>query len=307
VLIEEVIVYGVVTGGMLALLALGFTLIYGVAEVVNMAHGALFMIGAYIYWFLTASDFPGLSLEPIQLNPILAIIIAAILTAIIGMIIYKLVISPVIDDLIAALVATVGVIIILQETMIIQFKANRWPVAALTEPGFVTVLGVKVLYSQLLAVGVSLCIFAVLWIFINKSKIGSSMRAVAQDREVAMLMGINTERLYMLTMAISASIAAIAGVLYTASTSGFAYPHMWDTPLYLSFAIVILGGLGSVKGTLLGAFIIAFTEKIFIVTMTGLGVSGADYLRSVVAMAVMVAVLLLRPKGLFGKRVEMEE
>jgi len=301
------VIYGLVTGGMLALLALGFTLIYGVAEVVNMAHGALFMVGAYIYWFFTASDFPGLSLEPIQLNPILAIIIAAILTAIIGMIVYRLVISPVIDDLIAALVATVGVVIILQETMIIQFKANRWPVPALTEAGFVNVLGVKVLYSRLLAVGVSLCIFAVLWIFINKSKIGSSMRAVAQDREVAMLMGINTERLYMLTMAISASIAAIAGVLYTASTTGFAYPHMWDRPLYLSFAIVILGGLGSVKGTLLGAFIIAFTEKIFIVAMTGLGVSGAEFLRSVIAMAVMVAVLLLRPKGLFGKRVEMEE
>jgi len=306
-LIEEVVIYGLVTGGMLALLALGFTLIYGVAEVVNMAHGALFMIGAYIYWILTASDFPGLTLEPIQLNPILAIIIAAILTAIIGMIIYKLVISPVINDLIAALVATVGVIIILQEAMIIQFKANRWPVASLTEAGFVDVLGVKVLYSRVLAVGVSLCIFAVLWIFINKSKIGSSMRAAAQDREVAMLMGINTERLYMFTMAISASIAAIAGVLYTASTTGFAYPHMWDRPLYLSFAIVILGGLGSVKGTLVGAFIIAFTEKIFIVIMTGLGISGAEFLRSVIAMAVMVTVLLLRPKGLFGKRIEMEE
>jgi branched-chain amino acid transport system permease protein len=271
-----------------------------------MAHGALFMLGAYVYWILTASEFHGLPLEPIQLHPVLAIIIAAILTAIAGMIIYKLTISPVVEDLIAVLVVTVGVVIILQETIIIEFSSKRWPVVSFTK-GFTTFLGVKVTYSELLAFAVSLCIFTVLWIFITKSKIGSTMRAVAQDREVAMLMGINTDRLYTLTMAISASIAALAGVLITASTSGFAYPHMWDTPLYMSFAIVILGGLGSIKGTFIGAFIVGFAENAFIFIMSALGISGAEFLKGVVAVTVMVLVLLIRPKGLFGKRVEMED
>jgi len=291
---------------MLALLALGFTLIYGVAEVVNMTHGALYMVGAYTYWILTAKEFPGLPLEPIQLHPGLALILAVVLTAILGVIVYKLTISPVIEDLIAVLVVTVGVVIVIQETLIIEFSAKRWPVVPFTR-GLTTIFGVKVTHSELLAFATSLCIFSVLWIFINKSKIGSTMRAVAQDREVAMLMGVNTDRLYMFTMAISASIAAIAGVLITASRSGFAYPHMWDTPLYMSFAIVILGGLGSIKGTIIGAFIVGFAENAFIFIMAGLGVSGAEFLRGVIAMAVMVTVLLLRPKGLFGKRVEMEE
>lgn len=294
---------------MLALLAIGFTLIYGVTGVINMAHGALFMVGAYIFWFLTAPNFPGLRYEPIALDPGLAFILAVILTGIIGAVIYRLIIHSVIEDVAAVLVATVGLLIIIQELIItwpLEFGSYRWPVVPLME-GFATILGVKVTYSQLLAFAVSLLLFGGLWMFISKTKIGKAMRAVAQDREMAMLTGINTERLYMLTMGISSSFAAIAGILITASTTGFAYPHMWDRPLYLSFAIVILGGLGSIKGTLVGAFIIGFAENAFIFILVELGWGGVEFLRGVVALVAMVTVLLLRPKGLFGKRIEMEE
>ena len=128
------------------------------------------------------------------------------------------------------------------------------------------------------------------------------MRAVAQDREMGMLMGINTPRLHMLTMGISALIAALAGILITASTTAMAYPQMWSQPLYMSFAIVILGGLGSIKGTLLGAFIVGFTENIFVFL-----IPGGSFLQGAVALAIMVLVILFRPKGLFGKRIELEE
>ncbi len=127
------------------------------------------------------------------------------------------------------------------------------------------------------------------------------MRAAAQDREAAMLMGVNTMKLYMLTMAISASLAAIAGVLITASTTRVAYQLMWFHPLALSFAIVILGGLGSIKGTFIGAFIVGYAE-----ISVSYAVPTGDYLRGAVALAVMVLVLIFRPKGLFGKRVELE-
>ena len=298
-LIEAILIFGAISSGMLALLALGFTLIYGVAEVVNMAHGALFMVAAYMFWLLTASF--GVPIGPIEADPILAMIAAILFVAIIGGIFYRGVIHPVLEDQTAVLVVTVGASIIIQQLMMIEFGAGRRPVTTFM-PGYQTILGVKVTNSQLLAFAVSLVIFVLLWIFIAKTKIGSSMRAVAQDREMGMMMGVNTERLHMLTMGISSLMAATAGILITASTSGMAYPQMWNEPLYMSFAIVILGGLGSIKGTLLGAFIVGFTENIFVFL-----VPGGSFLKGAVAMMIMVLVIFFRPKGLFGKRIELEE
>ena len=127
------------------------------------------------------------------------------------------------------------------------------------------------------------------------------MRALAQDREVAMLMGINTERIYMLTMGISSLLAGLAGILILGSNMEAAHPYIWQRPLVLSFAIVILGGLGSIKGSLLGAFIIGYTENAVITFVPQGGmITSAAYL------VIMVVVLLLRPKGLFGKRIEFE-
>lgn len=298
-LIEAIIIFGVISSGMLALLALGFTLIYGVAEVVNMAHGALFMVAAYMFWLLTASF--GVPIGPIEADPILAMIVAILFVAVVGGVFYRGVIHPVLEDQTAVLVVTVGASIVIQQLMMIEFGAGRRPVTTFM-PGYQTILGVKVTNSQLLAFAISLVIFALLWMFIAKTKIGSSMRAVAQDREMGMLMGVNTERLHMLTMGISSLMAATAGILITASTSGMAYPQMWNEPLYMSFAIVILGGLGSIKGTLLGAFIVGFTENIFVFL-----VPGGSFLKGAVAMMIMVLVIFFRPKGLFGKRIELEE
>jgi branched-chain amino acid transport system permease protein len=295
-MIEDILINGAMTSGTLALLALGFTLIYGVADVVNMSHGALYMLGAYLFFVFT-------TIFPIDL--LLAFVLAVVLTGIIGATIYRLAIHPVVDDLLASLVITVGVTIIIQELTIISFGSYRRPVPSFAQ-GFLTLAGVKVPNATFLAFVVSLILFGGLWTFLAKVKIGKAMRAVAQDHEVAMLMGINTERLYMLTMGISATLAALAGVLITASTTRLAYPHMWDTPLYLSFSIVILGGLGSVKGTLVGALIVGYAEEIF-VTLSSLYLPGGGFLKGVVAMAIMMTVLILRPKGLFGKRIEMEE
>lgn len=287
--------------GTLALLALGFTLIYGVAGVVNMAHGAIYMTGTYIFWLLTAPIITGLMIgvAPLKLSLPIALIIAVILSGVIGAIVYRLVISPIIEDLLAVLIVTVGVAELFQSVMVIQFSAEERSIPYLI-PGTTTILGVEVTYSQILSFVFSLIIFAALLIFIRKTKIGTAMRAVAQDREVAMLMGVNNERLYMLTMGIASAIAAIAGILTTAQ--GFADPYMWTTPLYMAFAIVIVGGVGSIKGTLVGAFIVGYATEIFVSLATTLG-----FLGSAVGLAIMVVILLLRPKGLFGRRIEMEE
>jgi len=287
-LIEELIVHGTVAGAVYALLALGFTLIYGVANVVNMAHGGLYMLGAYMFYVFAAKYF--------QLDPFAALILAVILVGFIGMIVQRVFIDPVIEDVVAVMVVTLGVALIFQQLVILNFGGSDIPITLLK--GSKDIFGVPVTYQQILALVVSLSLIATLWIFIKKSKIGGAMRAVAQDREVAMLMGINTRRLYMLTMAISASFAALAGILIAAQY--VANPRMWTSPLAMSFAIVVLGGLGSIKGSLIGAFIIGYAEKAITIW------TGMAYLEGAASLAVMVLVLLFRPAGLFGKRMEIE-
>jgi len=287
--IRRCIVFGLLSGGVYALLALGFTLIYGVAEVVNMAHGALYMLGAYMFY--------AFSWKYLQLDPLPALFLAVIVVAFIGMITYMLFIHPVIEDVVAVMVVTVGVTLIFQQLILLNFgKSDITVTLPFSELEYI--LGVPVTRLQILALVTSLSLISMLWIFIRKSKIGRAMRAVAQDRETAMLMGINTERLYMLTMAISASFAALAGILIAAQQ--VAEPRMWTVPLTMSFAIVILGGLGSIKGSLVGAFIIGYAEK-FVTIGTGMW-----NLEGVASLTVMVLVLLFRPAGLFGKRLEVE-
>ncbi|MFB0522258.1 MAG: branched-chain amino acid ABC transporter permease [Candidatus Bathyarchaeia archaeon] len=302
-LLETLLLYGAITGAVYALLALGFTLIYGVAEVVNMAHGALFMLGAYMFFtFSLAPKNPPLWIaSPFALEPGLALIAAMIFVGIVGSIIYVLFINPVIKDTLASIVVTVALAIVLQQVIYIEFGGVHRAVFPFAS-GSTTILGVTMTYTKLIAFGASLILFAIISLLIGKSKIGKAMRATAQDRETAMLMGINTTRICMLTMFISASLAALAGILISGSTSQVATPQMWLTPLSMSFAIVILGGLGSIKGTLIGAFIVGYAEN-----AVALLIPGGSFLKGAVALAIMVSVLLIRPKGLFGKRIELEE
>jgi branched-chain amino acid transport system permease protein len=297
-LIENILITGALTGAVYALLALGFTLIYGVAGVVNMAHGALFMLGAYMFFvFGSLGVFSGSGVIP-------DFVLAVIFVGVMGSIVYLLAIRQIIKDMLAVLVVTIGVALLFQHSITIIF-VNVFGRADQPVPSFLssshTFLGVAVPDSSLLVAAVSLSLFALVWTFITTFKIGKAMRAVAQDREAAMLMGINTTRLYMLTIAISASLAATAGILQASSTTGTAQPAMWLKPLVMSFAVVVLGGLGSIKGTLVGAFVIGYVESAVIVALPTM-----SFLSGAFALAIMVLVLVLRPRGIFGKRVELE-
>jgi branched-chain amino acid transport system permease protein len=302
VLIEQIIVQGAISGGVYALLALGFTLVYGVSGVVNLAHGSYYMLAAYMFFVLGTFGFFGS--DPMMAS-ILALIVAVILVGAVGGITYRLAIHPVIGDEIAVLVVTVSLAVVFQQLMLLVFGVSfprvSWPKGSfLLESA--SIFGISVEYSLILAFVVSLVLFASLMIFILRTKIGKAMRAVSQDREVAMLMGINTKRLYMLTMVISAMLAALAGIFITTSIEKSTGSWLWFRPLTLSFSIVILGGLGSIKGSLVGSFIVSFAEKtVSIMVPEGGAIVG------VVPLAVIIAVLLIRPKGLFGKRIEMEE
>lgn len=290
-MLEDLLINGATTAAVYALLALGFTLIYGVAKILNLSHGAFYMLGAYIFYA---------SLVFLQLETFPALILAVIFVAFIGAIVYGLFVRPVIESELNVMVVTLGVAMILQFLITLLFGSEYRTVPyLLPKLPLVDIFGVPVRSQKLLALAASFSLIVILWMFISKSKTGGAMRAMAQDREVAMLMGINTERLCMLTMAISASLAAIAGVLVTPLS--VATPDMWMFPLIISFTVVILGGLGSIKGSLVGAFIIAYAEESIVMLA-----AGEEHIRGAFSLVIMVLVLLFRPRGLFGKRVEME-
>lgn len=300
-LIEEIILFGAISGGVYALLALGFTLIYGICGITNLAHGSFYMLGAYMFYVLSFKLFGSETVS----TSIVALVLAAAIVGVISSVAYRLTIHPVLGDEVAVMVVTVCLALIFQQLILLVFGSTfqpvRWPPGSFLTTS-TSILGVNIQYSRFVAFGVSLGLFACLLVFIAKTKIGKAMRAVSQDREVAMLMGINTERLYVLTMALSAILAAVASILITTSTTQSAGAWLWLHPLALSFSIVILGGLGSIKGTLIGGFIIGYAEQTVAITVPEGGA-----IVGVVPLMIMVLVLLLKPKGLFGKRIEMEE
>jgi len=295
--ILKILIWGTLIGGCYSLLALGLTLLYGVARVVNLAHGSIFMLGVFTYY--------AFSFRYLTLDPWLALATAIIFTGLLGVILYRTTIHPILGDEVATLVITITLAILIQNLVVILFGSAKVPLINPMGEKFFNFLGVTVSFTSAVSFFLSISLLFVVALFVNKSKIGKSMRAVSQDREAAMLMGVNVNRLLVFVAFLSAMLAAIAGFMYAISSLGYfgyAVYYMWFAPLTSSFAIVILGGLGSVKGSFLGSFVVSYSQQIVAVFVP----QGGGII-SLAALVVMVAILLIRPKGFFGKRVEMEE
>lgn len=279
----NIIVYGLVASGVYALLAVGFSLIFGVARIVNLSHTAFYMLAAYLIYGLTSAA---------GLNLYLSIIIAIVAVTIIGTITYKLLIARVRQHEATTLIVTIAIAVIIQEALLKGFGGGPRSISKLIS-GSIDIFGVTVLNQQLLTFGVVILLLLATWLFLMKTKSGTAIRAIAQDREVANLMGINVPRMEMLTMAISVGLAAIAGALVAPLL--LVTPGMWTHPLVMILAVVVLGGLGSLQGSLIGALILGFAENLVVF----LAPSGA-FLKTSVALTIMLIVILIKPEGLFG-------
>ncbi len=290
-MIEGIIITGLISGGVYALLAVGFSLIFGAARIINLAHTAFYMLAAYLIY--TFASLLGLNLP-------LSIVLSIAAVTIIGVLTYKLVIDRVRGHETTALIATLALAIIIQEIMLLPwtFGGHFLRVPDLVS-GYTTILGIRVTFQYILTFGMVLIVLLGTWALLMKTKLGIAIRSTAQDREVANLMGINVARTGMITMAISVALAAVAGALV--APLAILSPHMWMNPLVMIMAIIVLGGLGSVKGSLVGAFILGFAETLVVF----LAPSGS-FLKGAVALAIMLAVILIRPEGLFGVAFEEE-
>jgi branched-chain amino acid transport system permease protein len=288
-MILDILITSIINGSTYALLAIGFSLIFGVARIVNIAHTAFYMIAAYCIYF--ASYKMGL--------PVLVGMAAGIvLVPIFGLIVYKIFIDPIREHEAAVLIATIALAIALQEVMMIIFTGDYLSVPPIIA-GYFTLFGVKVFYQHLITFVTVMVVLGALRYLLMSTRLGIAIRATAQDREVANLMGMNESRVAMIAVGISIALAALTGAVIAPLT--IVNPFMWMHPLIMMMAVVVLGGLGSIKGSFFAAYILGFAEAlvVFLIPM------GA-FLKGSVALSIMILVLLVRPEGLFGVAFEEE-
>ncbi len=288
-MLQDILVTGLVNGGVYALLAIGFSLIFGVARIVNIAHTAFYMLAAYCFYALLVKG---------GLGFLAAATVSVVAVTLLSVLCYRLVIEPVREHEAAVLIATIALALIFQELMLFSFGGHYLGIPSTLEGG-VRVLGVSIPYQRLLILLVAAAMLSIVWTVLYRTRLGLAIRATANDLEVANLMGMNVRRVAMATVALSVSLAAVAGVVV--APVFVVDPFMWLAPLVTMLAIVVLGGLGSMKGSLIGALIIGYVEAITVFVLP----AGA-YLKGAVALGIMVAVLLARPEGLFGVAFEEE-
>lgn len=281
------LIHGLQIGFVYALIALGYTMVYGIVRLINFAHGDVFMVGAYLGFFALASW---------HLPLPLAILIAMLGCALLGVLIERIAYKPLRNaPRISALITAMGVSLFLEYFTSLKFVFGPTPrpfpqqfASVRFSLGTLTITGI-----QAIIFSVSLLLMVALTLIVNKTKIGLAMRAVSFDRDTAQLMGIDVDTVISTTFGIGAALAGAGGVLY-----GIAYPQiqpfMGMMPGLKAFVAAVLGGIGSIPGAMLGAVIMGIVE-----TMTKVYVSST--LSDAVAFAVLIVVLIVRPTGILGK------
>jgi len=273
-----------ILGGTYALLGIGLTLIFGIMRVVNFAHGELYTFGAYFVYLASVL---------LGLNFFLSIAVAIVFGFIAGAAIEFLLLRPMRGaDIDTTMIVMIGAMIVMQNTEQFVWGGVAKSVSTPFAESTLVVGPVSVTWLRVFVFLAALALIAGSYLLINRTKIGKAMRATFQDRDTASLMGVNIQFIYMATFAIGSSLAAAAGALlgpvYVIS------PRMGDIASLKAFAIVILGGLGSIGGATIGGFILAFAEEV------GAGYISSGY-RDAMGFLIIILVLMFKPTGLFAR------
>lgn len=278
----QIVIQGLLLSGLYALIAMGFTLIFSVGRVLNLAYGAYLLIGGYIYFTVS---------QTLGVPKIIGLLIAAFVGCLVGLLKYRLLVKPLKGDHVAVEISTLILAVVLQAGVVFLYGDSSKILLPIV-PGVVRVAGAAVTFNLLIATIASWVILIGLYIFIRKTHIGRAMQAVSMDTKGASISGIDPDKVNMITWGISGTLGAIAGVFFASYTQ--LHPSMWVAPLIIAVAVVIVGGIGSIIGTLIVAHIIGFMEVIAVAVI-------APELRGVFTMLLIIAVLIIRPQGLFGR------
>jgi branched-chain amino acid transport system permease protein len=281
------LIWGVAIGCIYILLATGLNIIFGVMKLVNFAHGQFLMIGAYLTWTISVAA---------GLNAYVAILVSMILVAGLGVVIERLTFRRVLGtEKLNEIFVSLGLIYIFENAALLiwgdQSQQIKSPFYGLS----LNLPSISITYDRIVAVFVVVAVLVGFGLLLRKTKIGLAMRATSQLNRTAMLMGINVERIYMITFALGSALAAVAGGLY-----GIIFSFNSQTgamPTIIAFAIIILGGLGSIRGAIVGGLLYGITEQLATLFLGGIW-------SSAVAFALLIVVLIIRPNGIFGEKGE---
>lgn len=277
--ITVAVLNGITWGLIIALIALGLNLIFGLLEIVNMAHGTLYMLGAVIGWFVisaTGSFF-------------LALVLAPVAVGVIGMVIERGVLRPIEDDMSITLIATFGLLLIFQQLALMTFGPGTRSIQA-PITGTVSFSGISYSTYRLSVAVIALALMGALYLFLFRMRYGTWMRGVQQDRDTASALGVPTSKVYVFTFGLGSLLAALAGVLLAPIVS---VNHLMGLDiLAVAFIVVIVGGLGSLRGVLVASLIYALVENVSTIFMTPVEAR-------ILTLTLMIAFVLVRPNGIF--------
>jgi Branched-chain amino acid ABC-type transport system, permease components len=295
------IINGLVLGSMYALVALGYTMVYGIINLINFAHGEVLMVGAMVSWtVVTALGDSGL---PGWLLMLIALVCAVVICSALNFTIEKLAYRPLRNaPRLAPLITAMGMSLLLQTLAMIIWKPNPKPFPQLLPTDPIEVGGAVISVTQILILSITAIVLAGLLYLVNKTKLGRAMRATAENPRVASLMGVRPDWVISATFIIGASLAALAGIMWAANY-GTVQHTMGFLPGLKAFTAAVLGGIGNLAGAVVGAILLGLVEAIgagYLGDLTG-GVLGSHY-ADIFAFMALVLVLTLRPQGLLGER-----
>ena len=276
---------GLSLGAIYALIALGYTMVYGIAKMLNFAHGDIIMVGAYA--ILVTLNATG--------HPILNVIAAVIVCTVVGIVIEKVAYKPLRGaSPLAVLITAIGVSYLLQSIAQLIFGSKSQAVT-ITETHMVNIGSAELNLNTLLTLVVGAVIMVALTLFVKFTKTGRAMQAVSEDRGAAQLMGVNVNKIIMITFAIGSALAACAGVFYLMQIPSVS-PTLGSMPGIKAFAAAVIGGIGSIPGAMLGGVILGVVEKL------ALSVPVLAPYATAIEFALLIVILLVRPIGILGKK-----
>lgn len=282
------LISGISLGSVYAIIALGYTMVYGIAKMLNFAHGDVIMVGAYVVFYSTAAGMPAIP----------AVLLSVVICTVLGMVIEAVAYRPLRSAAspLAVLITAIGVSYLLQNLALLFWSSNTKSFTSVVKIPALKVAGLNISGETMVTILACIVIVVGMTLFINKTKPGQAMLAVSEDKGAAQLMGINVNATIALTFAIGSGLAATAGVLLCSAYPSLT-PYTGSMPGIKAFVAAVFGGIGSIPGAMIGGILLGIIE-----------IFGKAYISSQMAdaivFAVLIVVLLVKPTGLLGKQIQ---